>query len=56
LSGGRGSVSGSLAGAAIMAVIRSGCDQLEIPTPYQEILIGAIIIGAVALDRLRQRT
>ena len=54
LSGGRGSVSGSLAGAAIMAVIRSGCDQLEVPNPYQEILIGAIIIAAVALDRLRR--
>lgn len=53
LSGGRGSVSGALAGAAIMAVIRSGCDQLEVPNPYQEILIGVIIIAAVALDRLR---
>lgn len=54
LSGGRGSVSGSLAGAAIMAVIRSGCDQLEVPNPYQEIVIGAIIIAAVALDRWRR--
>jgi len=55
LSGGRGSVAGALTGAAIMAVIRSGCDQLEIPNPYQEIIIGAIIIAAVAVDRLRQQ-
>ena len=55
LSGGRGSVLGSLTGAAIMAVLRSGCDQLKVPNPYQEIVIGVIIIAAVAIDRLRQR-
>lgn len=55
LSGGRGSVLGALTGAAIMAVIRSGCDQLEVPNPYQEILIGAIIVAAVAVDQWRRR-
>jgi ribose/xylose/arabinose/galactoside ABC-type transport system permease subunit len=55
LGGGRGSVIGALTGAAIMAVIRSGCDQLAVPNPYQEILIGVIIIAAVAVDQLRQR-
>jgi ribose/xylose/arabinose/galactoside ABC-type transport system permease subunit len=55
LSGGRGSVLGSLTGAAIMSVIRSGCDQLSVPNPYQEILIGFIIVAAVAVDQLRQR-
>ena len=55
LSGGRGSVLGSFTGAAIMAVIRSGCDQLTVPDPYQEIIIGLIIIAAVAVDQLRQR-
>lgn len=55
LSGGRGSVLGSLTGAAIMAVLRSGCDQLKVPNPYQEIIIGVIIIAAVAIDQLRQR-
>lgn len=55
LSGGRGSVLGSFTGAAIMAVIRSGCDQLSVPNPYQEIIIGMIIVAAVAIDQLRQR-
>ena len=54
LNGGRGSVLGTLAGAAIMGVITSGCDQLEVPNPYQDIFIGLIIIAAVALDRVRQ--
>jgi ribose transport system permease protein len=55
LHGGRGSVLGSLTGAAIMSVIRSGCDQLRVPNPYQEIIIGLIIVAAVALDQWRQR-
>jgi ribose/xylose/arabinose/galactoside ABC-type transport system permease subunit len=55
LSGGRGSVVGTLAGAAIMGVMTSGCDQLEVPNPYQDMLIGAIIITAVAVDQYRQR-
>lgn len=54
LSGGRGSVLGTMTGAMIMAVIRSGCDQLSIPNPYQDIIIGLIIIAAVAIDQLRQ--
>lgn len=55
LSGGRGSIIGTLAGAAIMAALRSGCDQLEVQNRYQDIIIGGIIVVAVALDQLRQR-
>jgi ribose/xylose/arabinose/galactoside ABC-type transport system permease subunit len=55
LSGGRGSVLGTLSGAAIMAVIDHGCTMLGIDDMYQDILIGAIIIAAVALDQYRQR-
>ncbi|MEX2187198.1 MAG: ABC transporter permease [Pirellulales bacterium] len=55
LSGGRGSVLGTLSGAAIMAVIDHGSTMLSIGDMYQDILIGAIIIAAVALDQYRQR-
>jgi ribose/xylose/arabinose/galactoside ABC-type transport system permease subunit len=55
LSGGRGSVLGTLAGAAIMAVITSGCRQLGLAQPLQLIILGAIIILAVTIDQLRQR-
>ena len=55
LSGGEGSVLGSLVGALIMTVIRSGCSQMGLPNWVQEIVTGGIIVLAVALDRLRSR-
>lgn len=55
LSGGEGSILGSLVGALIMSVIRSGCSQMGLPNWVQEIITGAIIVAAVALDRLRRR-
>ncbi len=55
LSGGRGTVLGTLTGAAIMAVIASGCTQLGLNNPIQDIILGVIIIAAVTLDQLRQR-
>ncbi len=55
LTGGRGSVLGTLAGAAIMLVISSGCTALGLKNPMQDIIIGAIIVAAVTLDQFRQR-
>lgn len=55
LNGGRGSVLGSMIGALMMTTLRSGCVFAEVPDPVQKIVIGAIIIGAVAVDHLRQR-
>jgi ribose transport system permease protein len=54
LLGGKGSVLGTLAGAAIMVVIQVGCSQQGLPNWVQQIVTGTIIIGAVALDRWRQ--
>jgi ribose/xylose/arabinose/galactoside ABC-type transport system permease subunit len=55
LSGGEGSILGTLVGALIMTVIASGCTQMGLPNWVQEIVTGAIIVVAVALDRLRHR-
>jgi ribose transport system permease protein len=55
LSGGSGSILGSLIGALIMAVLRNGSNQMEMHTYTQEIIIGIVIIIAVGLDKLRQR-
>jgi len=54
LNGGAGSILGSMIGALIMAVLRNGSNQMNWPTYMQEIIIGAVIILAVGLDRLRQ--
>jgi ribose transport system permease protein len=53
LTGGQGSIAGSLAGALLMTVIAAGARQLGIANWIQEILTGGIIVAAVALDRLR---
>ncbi len=55
LSGGEGSVLGSIIGALIMAFLRSGSQQMGWPSYVQQIIIGVVIIVAVALDRLRHR-
>ncbi|MEP6663827.1 MAG: ABC transporter permease [Verrucomicrobiota bacterium] len=54
LSGGTGSVLGSMIGALIMAVLRSGSNQIGWPTYMQEIIIGGVIVLAVGLDKWRQ--
>jgi len=53
LNGGVGTILGSMIGASIMAVLRNGSQQMGWPNYIQEIIIGAIIVAAVALDRLR---
>jgi ribose transport system permease protein len=55
LSGGQGTILGSMIGALIMAFLRNGCQQMGWANYVQEIIIGAIIIIAVALDQLRNR-
>jgi ribose transport system permease protein len=55
LSGGEGTILGSMIGALIMAFLRNGCQQMGWPNYIQEIIIGAIIVLAVALDRLRAK-
>jgi len=54
LSGGTGSILGSMIGALTMAVLRNGSNQMGWPTYMQEIIIGVVIIIAVGVDKLRQ--
>jgi ribose transport system permease protein len=56
LLGGRGSTSGTIAGAAIMTIIQIGCSQQGLPNWVQQIVTGTIIVFAVALDRWRSKT
>lgn len=55
LLGGEGSILGSLIGALIITILYMGGQQMDWPKWVQEIVIGGIIIIAVALDRLRHK-
>ncbi len=55
LSGGSGSILGSMIGVFIMAFLRNGSNMMGWPNYIQQIIIGGIIIIAVALDQIRQR-
>jgi len=56
LAGGSGSILGSLLGAFLMTVLANGCTLLGMPNYVQEMLVGAIIVIAVAFDELRRRS
>jgi len=55
LSGGQGSVVGTLLGALIMGVVRNGLNLMAVDYNVQKVVIGAIIIAAVAMDVLAKR-
>jgi ribose transport system permease protein len=55
LSGGRGTVLGTVLGATTMALIQIGCARYGFPNWVQEIVTGVIIVLAVALDRWRHK-
>jgi ribose transport system permease protein len=56
LSGGQGSIPGTLIGALLLTVIKTGCTHVGLPNWVQEILTGFIIVAAMGIDRLRQRS
>ena len=53
LFGGRGRITGTLIGVLILGVITSGFVFLRIDAYYQDMVKGAIIVGAVVLDQYR---
>ncbi|UJW84913.1 ABC transporter permease [Devosia sp. SL43] len=56
LSGGRGTVLGTLIGALIISVLANGLRILSVPQEWQTVVTGSIIILAVYADILRRRT
>ena len=56
LSGGRGSIMGTLIGALIMAVLINGLRVLSVAQEWQTVVTGAIIILAVYADMVRRKS
>jgi len=54
LNGGEGTVHGALFGAAIIAVVRNAFVLLGLPLHFQTMIIGAVILLAVGIDRVRR--
>ena len=55
LSGGEGKVSGTLLGALLIAVIQNGMNLTGLGSYTQKVVLGALILGAVLVDRLKGR-
>jgi ribose transport system permease protein len=56
LRGGYGTIFGTLIGALIIAVIENGMNLMQIDSYAQKVVFGAIILGAVLIDRFRRVT
>ena len=55
LSGGEGSILGTVIGAFVISVLTNGLRILSIPQEWQIVITGAIVILAVWADMLRRR-
>ena len=55
LSGGSGTILGTVIGAFIMSVLTSGLKIMAVPQEWQTVVIGGVVILAVYIDILRKR-
>ena len=55
LSGGVGSITGTMIGVFIMAILKTGLSSMSLPAPFQLFFTGLVVIGAVWLDMYRVR-
>lgn len=51
LTGGKGTIKGTVIGALIIGVMNNGLDLINIPSYYQQIVKGVVIVGAVYFDK-----
>ena len=52
LFGGRGSIIGTLLGALIVGIFRNGLTLMGVPSIYQWLITGVLVILAVAVDQM----
>lgn len=56
LSGGRGSILGTVIGALIISVLNNGLQITSVPQEWQNVILGSVIVVAVYADQARKRT
>lgn len=56
LTGGRGSVPGAVLGVLLLGVIANGMNILHVPTFYQQVVTGVVLLLAVTLSWLQERS
>ncbi len=56
LSGGKGSIVGTIIGALIISVLNNGLQIMSIPQEWQNVILGCVILLAVYADRARKRS
>jgi ribose transport system permease protein len=55
LSGGEGTILGTIIGALIMGVLKNGLNLMNVSQFWQQVAMGIVVIGAVYLDIVRRR-
>ena len=55
LMGGEGRMLGTLIGALIMGVLRNGLNLLNVPSSWEGVVVGTVLVAAVIVDRTRHR-
>ena len=56
LSGGEGSVVGTIIGAFLISTLRIGLSVAGVPDQWKSVITGLVVIGAVYLDIMRRRS
>ena len=55
MSGGVGRIGGTMIGAIIIGVLGTGMNLLKIPSFYQMIVMGLVVLAAVFIDVIRKK-
>jgi rhamnose transport system permease protein len=56
VSGGRGTIWGSLLGLVVLSVLQNGLQLAALPSELVGVLTGGLLVGSIAVQRLRPRT
>jgi ribose/xylose/arabinose/galactoside ABC-type transport system permease subunit len=55
LAGGEGTIGGTMVGALIISLVQNGMNLFNVPSYWQQIIVGSVIVLAVMLDQWRRK-